>query len=87
MSRETYVLSLYNDSDIDNKTISTMVHSALISIHGLDCTVKPMEDTMLDHLEQACDLAEYGDKEKNILTAAWNDIVDHQKETGEWYND
>lgn len=42
---------------------------------------------MLDHLEQARDLAEYGTEEKGILTAAWNDIVDHQKETGEWYDE
>jgi|AntDeeMinimDraft_4_1070355.scaffolds.fasta_scaffold02883_2 hypothetical protein len=85
MNYDKYVLDLTNDSPLTNEELIKMLACALRPINGVDTGIQPMEDTMLDHLEQAREIADSGSEEKRILTEAWNEIAEHQKETGEWY--
>jgi hypothetical protein len=85
MNYDKYVLDLTNDSPLTTEELIIMLACALRPINGVDTGIQPMEDTMLDHLEQAREIADSGSEEKRILTEAWNEIAEHQKETGEWY--
>ena len=84
---DKYVLDIDNEGPLTNDQIESITISTTRNLPGVDTAIKPMEDTMLDHLEQARELADYGSEEKRILTEAWNEIADHQKETGEWYDE
>lgn len=85
MDYDKFVLDLSNESDIDDEYLLKAAVNMLRCIPDVDASIKPMDDTMLDHLEQAREMAEPGSEEDRIITEAWNEIAEHQKETGEWY--
>jgi len=86
MSYDKYVIDLSNKSDIDDQHILNVITGMLRGMPEVDAAVAPIEDDMKGNLKQAMEQADPGSEEGRIITEAWNELAEHQKETGEWYD-